>query len=79
MGVKLSCPTEDATIGYRFIKASTKPEQKKHIIRSWDYGFAFGRKNVGYSDAKPVWNGYNGEVIQLYKGDLLQVNAVKLR
>ncbi|MEP6845826.1 MAG: hypothetical protein ABI861_07470, partial [Panacibacter sp.] len=77
-GVKLSCTTEGVSIGYRIINAAEKPDQEKHIIESWDYGFAFGRKNGGTTDAKPVWNVYNDEVIQLYIGDVLQVNAMRI-
>lgn len=77
-GVKLTCQTKGASIGYRIIKAGADQKPAQHRIQSWDYGFTSGRKNGGMQAAPPVWEVYQGEIIPLGKGDTLQVNAMRI-
>jgi hypothetical protein len=55
-----------------------KQEAPKRVIQSWDFGFAFGRKNGDVAAAAPAWKAYAGEVIPLQKGDVLWVNAMRI-
>ena len=77
-GVKLSCPTKGASIGYRIVKTGVVEKPAIHLIQTYDFAFAFGKKNGGTQTANPVWQVYNGEVIQLEKGDTLIVNAMRI-
>jgi arylsulfatase A-like enzyme len=77
-GVKLSCATKGASIGYRILKAGVSPTPEQHTVQSWDFGFAFGRKNGGNQPASPVWRVYGGEVIPLESTDTLMVNAMRI-
>jgi N-sulfoglucosamine sulfohydrolase len=77
-GVKISCATKGASIGYRIVKAGSDEKPELHTIQSYDFGYAFGRKNGGMQPAAPVWQVYNGEVIRLENGDTLLVNAMRI-
>jgi arylsulfatase A-like enzyme len=77
-GVKLDCATKGASIGYRVIKAGTAGDPVMETIQSYDFGFAYGRKNGGTQAAKPVWQVYNDETIPLESGDKLMVNAMRI-
>lgn len=77
-GVKLLCATKGASIGYRIIKAAAGDTPIIHTIQSYDFGYAFGRKNGGKQPTAPSWQVYNGEVIALESADILIVNAMRI-
>jgi arylsulfatase A-like enzyme len=75
-GIKLSCETKGASIGYWISKASAL---EYHSIRTWDSGFISGKiKNGDQLLAPPIWRVYNGEIIKLQRGDTLKVNAMRI-
>lgn len=78
-GIKISCSTEGASIGYRIEKEGGKKQVTPHAIQSWDFGMLNGKiKNGQQLPAAPVWQVYNGETIKLTKGDALYVNAHRI-
>jgi N-sulfoglucosamine sulfohydrolase len=78
-GIKLSCKTQGASIGYRIVKKGTPPEKEQRTVQTWDMEFAYGIiKNGIKRNAAPVWNVYNGEIINLEQGDTLKVNAMRI-
>jgi N-sulfoglucosamine sulfohydrolase len=77
-GVKITCATKGASIGYRIVSAG-EPKKEMHIITSWDFGTVFNtRLNGQQVAAQPVWQVYKGETILLNKGDTLKVNAHRI-
>jgi arylsulfatase A-like enzyme len=78
-GYTLSCATEGASIGYRIIPQGSKPAAM-HTITTWDYSAAMREKSPNGQQvaASPVWQVYNGETIQLNKGDTLRINAMRI-
>lgn len=77
-GVKLSCATKGASIGYRIVKAGIDQKPQMHPIQTWDLRVAFGGKLSGEEPAAPVWQVYKNAVIPLAKGDILYVNAMRI-
>jgi len=78
-GVKLSCKTKGASIGYQIVKEGAAGQPPKHTIQTWDYGFVSNRVTNGNTvPAPPSWSLYNGEMIPLQKGDVLKVNAMRI-
>jgi arylsulfatase A-like enzyme len=78
-GVKLTCNTKGASIGYRVVKGSEKEQSQLHTVTSWDMIIMTNaKKNGDKIAAAPVWQVYNGETIQLAKGETLQVNAMRI-
>jgi hypothetical protein len=77
-GVKLSCKTKGASIGYRIVKAGAKEQPETHPIMSWDGAGGMGARNGKPLPAPPVWLVYNGEVIPLQKLDTLIINAHRI-
>jgi hypothetical protein len=79
-GVKLSCATKGASIGYRLVKESEKETTQLHTVTSWDGSIVMSAKvkNGQQLPAPPVWQVYDGEVIKLNEGDTLQVNAMRI-
>jgi arylsulfatase A-like enzyme len=78
-GVKLSCITKGASIGYRVVKAGTADQQEQHKVITWDVDFL--RKldrNGTLLPATPVWQVYDGATIKLQEGDTLQVNTMRI-
>ncbi len=75
-GLKLTCTTKGASIGYRIKSTYEKPVTQ--TVQSWDMGFAFGRKNGINQTISPSWNVYQGENIQLNKGDTLIVKSMRI-
>ncbi len=78
-GVKISCNTKGASIGYRIVKAGEE-KNEMHKVTSWDMGIMFNPKlkNGQEIPAAPVWEIYNGQSIQLNAGDTLKVNALRI-
>ncbi|GAB4037045.1 sulfatase-like hydrolase/transferase [Spirosoma gilvum] len=77
-GVKLSCATNGASIGYRIVKAGADDKPAMHTVQSWDLIILTGGKSGGQKPADPVWDVYDGEVIPLGVGDTLHVNAMRI-
>jgi N-sulfoglucosamine sulfohydrolase len=78
-GVKLSCKTKGASVGYRILKKGGAGPPEWHSIQSWDFGFVFNTlKNGDKRPAAPVWQVYQGEVIPVQAGDTLKVNAMRI-
>ncbi len=78
-GVKLSCNTKGASIGYRIIQKGIRKAPELRTIRSWDYGMIFNKVKNGQQEPEaPVWKVYNGETISLQQGDTLRVNAMRI-
>jgi hypothetical protein len=78
-GVKLSCSTKGASIGYRVVKAGTADQPKQHKVITWDMDmFRKLDRNGTLLPAAPVWQVYDGEILKLQKGDTLQVNAMRI-
>jgi arylsulfatase A-like enzyme len=78
-GVKISCATKGASIGYRIVKPM-KEEVQMHIIYSWDFGSLFNPslKNGQPVKAAAVWQLYKGELIPMSTGDTLKINALRI-
>lgn len=79
-GVKISCSTKGASIGYRMEREGEKKQEDYHMVTSWDASIVMaGRiKNGQQMPAAPVWQVYNDETIKLAKGDTLYVNALRI-
>ncbi|MBD0287435.1 MAG: sulfatase [Flavisolibacter sp.] len=78
-GVKISCSTKGASIGYRIEKESSRKQADLHKVQSWDFGMLNDRlKNGQPLPAAPVWQVYNGETIKLAPSDTLYVNAMRI-
>lgn len=78
-GVKISCKTKGASIGYRILKNGENPSPQLLSVRSWDYGMIFNTVKNGQQVVKaPVWEIYQDEVIRLQPGDTLIVNAQRI-
>ena len=77
-GIRLTCKTRGASIGYRLVRAGSNDTTKMHKIQSWDFGFAFGRPNGGNQSTAPSWKVYGGEILHLQKGDSLIVNCMRI-
>jgi N-sulfoglucosamine sulfohydrolase len=78
-GVKISCKTKGASIGYRIIQAGASPPEKKRIVQSWDFGIIFSSLHNGDSlSMSPAWQVYQGKPILLKPGDTLKVNARRI-
>jgi len=79
-GVKLSCATKGASVGYRIHKAGATDEPAEHTIQTWDASLII-MKNVQQGDMVttiPAWQIYSGELIRLNHGDTLLVNAMRI-
>ena len=78
-GVKISCATSGASLGYRIIRKGELPVKEQHTVETWDMQFAFGMiKNGIRREAVPAWNVYSDEIINLENGDTLKVNAMRI-
>ena len=78
-GLKISCKTKGASIGYRLIKKGTQPQQEMNEIVSWDFTAVFNAiKNGNKKPAAAVWKVYDGEQIQLGQGDTLRINVQRI-
>jgi N-sulfoglucosamine sulfohydrolase len=78
-GVKLSCKTKGASMGYRVIKKGENMSPESVTIQSWDYGVIFKMvKNGQKAFRSPAWQVYNKETIPLQSGDTLLVNAMRI-
>lgn len=76
-GVKLSCGTSGASIGYRI--ADRSPETKTSVVQSWDFEVLSGNvKNGTRLRAQQIWKVYDGETITLQQGDTLKINAMRI-
>jgi len=77
-GVKISCATKGASIGYRVVPKNSSPAEK-HTVQSWDFAAILGgAKNGNQVPAAPSWNVYHGETIHLTQTDTLKVNAMRI-
>ncbi len=78
-GVKISCDTKGASIGYRIVKHGAE-KNEMHTIMSWDFGILVNPKlkNGQEVSAAPAWQVYDGKTIQLNAGDTLKVNALRI-
>jgi arylsulfatase A-like enzyme len=78
-GVKISCRTKGASIGYRIIKKGSGQKPERHTIQSWDFGTVFHVvKNGDDHITAPSWKVYLGEVITVNKDDTLLVSAMRI-
>ena len=78
-GVKISCLTQGASIGYRLKKAGDLQVQEVHRIQTWDGAFVTNAvRNGDKKSAVLPWQVYDGELIPLQPGDTLQVNAMRI-
>lgn len=78
-GVKISCKTTGASIGYRLIRPAESVKTEMHTVQTWDMGNVFKTaKNGTKKAAQPVWKVYKGNIIPLMKGDTLIVNAMRI-
>jgi hypothetical protein len=76
--VTLSCNTEGASIGYQLLKQGEKTGVEMHEIKTWDFGSVRGNRNGTKVPAPKTWEVYNGEKIQMQKGDSLIVNTMRI-
>ena len=79
-GVKLSCSTKGASIGYRIVKLGAEPKREMHAVTNWDITMIFGNSvsNGQLISAQPVWQVYDGKTIWLAQGDTLLVQAMRI-
>jgi len=78
-GIKITCTTKGASIGYRWIKTGINEQPEHHTIRSWDSGVLFDTtKNGKIQTASPAWKIYNNEVLPIHNGFTLKVNAMRI-
>jgi hypothetical protein len=80
-GVKISCSTEGASIGYRILKAGEKDEMIKRRIWSRDMFYAGdvkGKLDGDIIKVSPPWTIYQGGVVKLKKGETLIVDAMRI-
>jgi len=78
-GIKITCATKGASIGYRIQKAGTEPQIIERLISSWDSGAVDGKiKNGDFKPMTQIWKVYTGELITLQPGDVLYVNAMRI-
>lgn len=78
-GVRLSCATQGASIGYRVVRAGVSPPAEEHTIQTWDFPLYYaGVKNGEKKPAAAAWQIYNGDLIPLQPGDTLLVNALRI-
>ena len=78
-GIKISCDTKGASVGYMIVKAGDE-KTGMHKIASWDFGILFNPKlkNGQEVPATPVWQVYDDKSIHLDPGDTLKVNAMRI-
>jgi N-sulfoglucosamine sulfohydrolase len=76
--ITLSCNTEGASIGYQLLKQGEKDVIAMHEIKTWDFGLVYGNRNGTKVPAPKTWKVYNGEKIQMQKGDRLIVNTMRI-
>jgi N-sulfoglucosamine sulfohydrolase len=79
-GIRISCATQGASIGYRIIKPGDSHNEVMKPVISYDFGVVNNPSREGKVEAlKPSWMVYkNGDVIHLDKGDTLKVNAMRI-
>ncbi len=80
-GVRVSCSTEGASIGYRILKPGEKDKMIQRIIWSRDMFYANGVKGKLDGDIVNVsspYTVYQGGTIKLRKGETLIVNAMRI-
>jgi arylsulfatase A-like enzyme len=78
-GVRISCDTKGASIGYRIIKSGQEDRKIKRVICTWDYGSIAGTaKNGTEIEVSPSWIIYDQKPIVLQKGDKLVVQAMRI-
>jgi len=78
-GIRITCKTKGASIGYRIVKRGESSEAM-HTITSWDARMLFNPslKNGQKIVAVPSWQVYQGEAIKLNIGDTLMVKALRI-
>ena len=76
--ITLSCNTEGASIGYQLLKQGEKDVIEMHEIKTWDFGLVYGNRNGTKVPAPKTWKVYNGEKIQMQKGDRLIVSTMRI-
>ena len=76
--ITLSCVTEGASIGYQLLREGEKVTTEMHEIKTWDFGSVYGNRNGTKVPAPQTWKVYNGEKIQMQKGDRLIVNSMRI-
>jgi N-sulfoglucosamine sulfohydrolase len=77
-GVRLTCLTKGASIGYRVVKAGAAQAPKMHDLQTWDFRLVSGGRVSGKQAAPPVWLVYKGETIPLANTDTLHINAMRI-
>ena len=77
-GVKISCATVGASIGYQIVRKGALTVAEEHIVRTWDFAYLSGVKTGIKIKAPPVWQVYDDEVINLQPGDTLKLNAMRI-
>jgi hypothetical protein len=78
-GVKITCATPGASVGYRIVRQGVQPVDL-HTVISFDYGILFNPKlkNGQQMPASPVWQIYRSGVIKVQRGDTLKVDAMRI-
>lgn len=76
-GVRITCSTVGASIGYRIILSGQSDEKTKRVIVTWD-GRRTNGKNGTEIEVQPSWEVYTGNGIPLNKGDKLIVTAMRI-
>ncbi|MFV0592005.1 MAG: sulfatase [Draconibacterium sp.] len=78
-GAIISCSTDGASIGYKVIKSDEEDVKIKEIVKSWCFGPLFGSVQNGQTiEVDSPWQVYNGQPVNLDKGDKLIVNAMRI-
>jgi hypothetical protein len=78
-GIKITCDTKGASIGYRIQKAGATPAVAKRPVTSWDSGTVDGKlKNGELKQMTQIWKVYTGEWITLLPDEALYVNAMRI-
>jgi arylsulfatase A-like enzyme len=78
-GVRISCKTPGATIGYRIMRQADSVPVVKRPVFSYDGAFVSGRARPGAMMDVPVpWAIYKGESVRLRNGEKIVVRAQRI-
>ena len=79
-GVKITCATKGASIGYKILGEGQVDTKVKRKIETWDAPYVFGKvKNGVEIEVATPWNVYkDGDVLNLKKGEKLLVNSMRI-
>jgi arylsulfatase A-like enzyme len=78
-GVRISCATDGASVGYRIFKPGKTNDTVQRRVSTYDMAFVSGRVRQGAMVDAPVpWELYSGKPLRLSKGDSLVVRAQRI-